>query len=44
MPSSIKLDELTVIDNVESEAPKLAQDAVKWLEQNITGSKYNDHK
>jgi hypothetical protein len=36
-------DELTAIDNGESETPKFVQEAIKQLERNITANKYNEH-
>jgi hypothetical protein len=36
---SFNKDELTAIDNGESETPKLVQEAIKQLERNITANK-----
>jgi hypothetical protein len=40
---SFNTDELTTIDNGESETPKFVQEAIKRLEQNITANKYSEH-
>jgi hypothetical protein len=40
---SFNANELTAIDNGESETPKFVQEALKRLERNITANKYNEH-